>query len=78
MLSQKPNDIKRDKEIKLKLYSNCGVQEYWIVDWKLQTVEIYICNQSHLTLEQTLLDNNDVIISKLLPDFSCEISQFFT
>ncbi len=76
MLSQKPNDIKRDKEIKLKLYSNCGVQEYWIVDWKLQTVEIYRRNQNQLTLVETLL-NNDIITSKLLPDFSSEIKEFF-
>jgi Uma2 family endonuclease len=77
VLSQKPNDIKRDKEIKLKLYSNRGVQEYWIADWQLQKVEIYRRNQSQLTLVETLL-NNDVITSQLLPDFSCEISQFFT
>jgi Uma2 family endonuclease len=76
VLSQKPNDIKRDKEIKLKLYSNRGVQEYWIADWQLKQVEVYTRNQGQLTLIKTLL-NNDIISSKLLPDFSCEISDFF-
>jgi len=76
VLSQKPNDIKRDKETKLKLYSNRGVQEYWIADWQLKEVEIYTRNEGKLTLEKTLL-NNDIITSKLLPNFSCEISKFF-
>jgi Uma2 family endonuclease len=76
VLSQKISDIKRDKEIKLKLYSNRGVQEYWVVDWCLKKVEIYLRNQGQLRLEKTLL-NNEIITSQLLPDFSCEIAQFF-
>ena len=76
VLSPKPNDIKRDKQTKLKLYSNRGVQEYWIVDWQLKQVEVYRRNQGQLTLVKTLL-NNDLITSKLLPNFSCEISEFF-
>ena len=35
VLSETANDIRRDKETKLKLYSNRGVQEYWIADWRL-------------------------------------------
>lgn len=76
VLSQKPNDIKRDKQIKLKLYSNYGVQEYWIADWQLKEVEVYARNEGKLTLIKTLL-NNDIITSKLLLNFSCQISKFF-
>lgn len=76
VLSQKPNDIRRDKQIKLKLYSNYGVQEYWIADWQLKQVEIYVRNEGKLTLIKTLL-NNDIITSELLPNFSCQISEFF-
>lgn len=76
VLSQKPNDIKRDKEIKLKLYSNRGVREYWIADWQLKQVEVYTRNQGKLTLVKTLI-NNDIITTELLPNFSCEINEFF-
>lgn len=76
VLSQKPNDIKRDKEIKLKLYSNRGVREYWIVDWQLKEVEIYRRFEGKLTLIITLI-NDDLVTSELLPNFSCQISDFF-
>ncbi len=76
VLSQKSNDIKRDKEIKLKLYSNRGVREYWIVDWQLKQVEVYRRQEAKLTLTITLI-NDDLITSNLLPNFSCQISDFF-
>ena len=76
VLSEGINDIRRDKEVKLKLHSNHGVQEYWIVDWRLQQLEIYKRNQGKLELVATLL-SNDEITTTLLPDFSCSLSQIF-
>jgi Uma2 family endonuclease len=77
VLSESLSDIRRDKESKLKLYSNRGVQEYWIADWRLQQLEVYRRNQGKLELVMTLL-NEDQITSPLLPDFSCNINQFFS
>ncbi len=77
VLSESLNDIRRDKESKLKLYSNQGVQEYWIADWRLQKLEIYRRNQGKLELVMTLL-NEDQITSPLLPDFTCQINQIFS
>jgi Uma2 family endonuclease len=76
VLSEGVNDIRRDKEAKLKLYSNRGVQEYWIADWRLKQLEIYRRNQGKLELVITLL-NNDQITSPLLPDFSGNLNQIF-
>lgn len=77
VLSESLSDIRRDKESKLKLYSNQGVEEYWIADWRLQKLEIYRRNQGKLELVMTLL-NDDQITSPLLPNFTCQISQFFS
>jgi Uma2 family endonuclease len=77
VLSEKINDIRRDKEIKLKLYSNRRVEEYWIADWPLQQVEVYRRNQSQLALVETLF-LDDQITSPLLLNFSCVINQFFS
>lgn len=76
VLSQKPKDIKRDKETKLKLYSNRGVREYWVVDWQLKEVEIYRRSEGKLTLITTLI-NDDIITSELFHNFSCKVSYFF-
>jgi Uma2 family endonuclease len=77
VLSESLSDIRRDRERKLKLYSNQGVEEYWIADWRLQKLEIYRRNQGKLELVMTLL-KDDQITSPLLPNFACQINQFFS
>lgn len=66
----------RDKEVKLKLYSLHGVQEYWIVNWQLKTMEIYRRTNTQLQLFGTLL-MDDTLTSPLLPGFSTPIAQIF-
>lgn len=66
----------RDKEVKLKLYSLHGVQEYWIVNWQLKTLEVYRRTNAQLQLVTTLLEG-DTLTSPLLPGFSAPIAQAF-
>ena len=66
----------RDREAKLKLYGARGVQEYWILNWQLQQVEVYRRQQAMLKLVVTLL-GDDLLTSPLLPNFTCPISRFF-
>lgn len=66
----------RDKEVKLKLYSLHGVQEYWIVNWQLKTLEIYRRREAQLHLVATLMDG-DTLASPLLPGFSIPIATVF-
>ncbi len=77
VLSETINDVRRDRETKLKLYSNRGVQEYWIANWRLQELEVYRREQGQLRLRETLLIN-DTITTPLLPGFSCLLTQIFT
>ncbi len=67
----KPNED-RDRRAKLKLYSRRGVQEYWIVNWMAQQVEIYRRERGRLKQTKTLL-LGDAIESPLLPGFSCQV-----
>ncbi len=73
-----PGDLneQRDKEVKLKLYSLHGVQEYWIVNWQLKTLEIYRRQEAQLQLVATLLAG-DMLTSPLMPGFSAPIAQIF-
>ena len=76
VLSAGGSNERRDKEAKLKLYSLKGVQEYWIVDWRLEQLEVYRRDDAQLQLYQTLLAD-DEISSPLLPSFSCAVNRFF-
>ena len=68
---------RRDREVKRKLYSRCGAEEYWIVSWQERRLEIYRRKAAVLTLDCTL-NETDTIQSPLLPGFSCEVSQLFS
>lgn len=76
ILSYGGSNERRDREAKLKLYSTKGVQEYWIVDWKSQQVEVYLRQNTQLVQVATLLPT-DVISSSLLPGLSCQVQKFF-
>jgi Uma2 family endonuclease len=73
ILSPGAENERRDRDLKLKLYSRQGVQEYWIVDWRQQTVQVYRRDQAQLGLIATLL-GQDVLSSPLLPGFSCPLA----
>ena len=77
VLSQTAKDIDRDRQVKLKLYSRVGVQEYWIIDWQQQTVEIYRRSQARLVLEFTLYAEDD-LTSPLFADFSLKVASLFS
>ena len=77
ILSSGAQNEQRDKSIKLKLYSRHGVQEYWIVNWQLQTLEIYRRTDAQLQLVATLF-MGDTLTSPLLPGFKAEIDRIFS
>lgn len=76
VLSPGKTNERRDREAKLKLYSVRGVLEYWIVNFKEQTVEVYRRENAVLTLVATLY-RQDQLTSPVLPGFSYLVSKFF-
>ena len=76
VLSPGEQNERRDRQLKLKLYSARGVQESWIVDWQLQQIEIYRREQAALVLAVTLL-GQDRLTSPLLPGFGCPVAPLF-
>lgn len=76
VLSAGVENERRDKEVKLKLYASRGVQEYWIMNWRLQQIEVYRRERAMLVLVETLFANDD-LISPLLPGFSCVVGSLF-
>jgi Uma2 family endonuclease len=76
VLSSGVENARRDKDLKLRLYSARGVREYWIIDWLGKRVELYRREMATLSLAVTLLPGDDVT-SPLLPDFSYPVARLF-
>src|SRR2546428_191658 len=76
VLSPGTANERRDREVKLKLYSRRGVQEYWIVDWRTQQVAVYRLQDGVLQLVVTLA-HAEILTSPLLPGFACPVATLF-
>ncbi|NEP00501.1 MAG: Uma2 family endonuclease [Symploca sp. SIO2E9] len=76
VLSKSNKDRQRDFELKLKLYSIQGVQEYWILDYQKQEIKVYRRQQAVLKLAMTLFVQ-DILTTLLLPGFSCVVEDLF-
>jgi Uma2 family endonuclease len=76
VLSSGAENTRRDKDLKLRLYSARGVREYWIIDWQEQRVELYRREMATLSLAGTLLPGDDVT-SPLLPGFIYSVAKLF-
>jgi Uma2 family endonuclease len=67
---------RRDRGDKLRLYSQHGVEEYWIVHPRAQTVQIYRRREAALRLAATLT-RDDTLTSPVLPGFGVPVGQLF-
>ncbi len=76
VLSYGSRNEERDTEIKLKLYSQRGVLEYWIMDWRGRKMEVYRRKDAVLQLVATLFET-DTLTSPHLPGFSVAVAAFF-
>jgi Uma2 family endonuclease len=76
VLSPGSQNARRDRETKLKLYSQRGVEEYWIMDWQSRRVEVFRRTQARLQLVCTLYDS-DKLETPLLEGFTTTVASFF-
>ena len=67
---------RRDRIAKRHLFGKVGVPEYWIVDYKLRSVEVYRLDKTTLELVAKLA-GSEKLASSVLPGFSCEVAAVF-
>jgi Uma2 family endonuclease len=68
---------RRDREVKPKLYARRGAREYWIVDYRRRTVEVYRRTAAAPLELAATLGEGDVLTSPLLPDFRLPVARVF-
>lgn len=71
ILSPGESNVRRDREIKRKLYSAHGVGEYWIVDPETRSVEVYG------KLDERGFQMGDELRSDILEDFRVPLQDIF-
>jgi Uma2 family endonuclease len=76
VLSPGASNERRDRDVKLKLYSRRSVMEYWIVDCAARQVEVYGRDGGALRLLATLGAEGE-LRTNLLPGFVLPVGQLF-
>ena len=71
-----PSTFKIDRTDKMALYLQFGVPEYWIVDPKNQSIEVYVLADNAYKMASFAIENG-LIQSKVLEGLSLEVSDVF-
>ena len=77
VLSPGPQNEQRDRETKLKLYSQQGVREYWIVDRERQTIQVHRRAEEAVLQLAATFTSGDLLRSPLLPNFALPVADVF-
>jgi Uma2 family endonuclease len=82
VLSPGAENERRDRDVKLRLYSRRGVDEYWIVDGIGRRTEVYRRSggsggESDALRLAAVVGEDDTLESPLLPGFSVHVAQLF-
>lgn len=72
-----PGTFKTDRNDKMKLYRRSGVPEYWIIDPKSRTIEVYVLQDGEYNLASFAVETGDVN-STVLPGLTVSVQQVFT
>ncbi|MEW6212997.1 MAG: Uma2 family endonuclease [Acidobacteriota bacterium] len=74
ILSPGVENERRDRKAKLQLYRTYRVKEYWIVDPRRKTIDVY---RSHRLRLSAKLSRRDEITTPLLPGFRSPVRDIF-
>jgi Uma2 family endonuclease len=69
--------VKRDRGDKMKLYERCGVREYWLVDARTRSVEVYVNAGNDFNLQEVYAETQDLVSSLALQGFEMPLQAVF-
>ncbi len=71
-----PGSVDKDRSVKKEVYERFAVKEYWIVDIRYQSVEVYRMENNRYRLF-SFAEKTGTITSSVLPDFSLDVEKIF-
>ena len=82
VLSPRAKNEEQDRDTKLRRYSRYGVEEYWLIDPRVQRVEVYrrpatSARRSPPLRRVAILGRDETLTSPLLPGFALPVAQLF-
>lgn len=72
-----PSNWPYDRHEKLQVYQEAGIPEYWIVDYRARTVEVFYLEEGEYVLQQGKLKVGDTAVSRALPGFQVAVAEIF-
>lgn len=72
-----PSNQAHDLITKMNLYQRFGVKEYWIVNPKLYSVQIYALNNDNLYEQVGIYKNNEIAVSNIFTDLKIKLEDIF-
>jgi Uma2 family endonuclease len=76
IISPGSENRRRDRVVKRSVYGSFGVKEYWLVDPRNRSVEVFELAEEGLELTATYT-GNDEMISSVLPGFRASLANLF-
>lgn len=73
-----PSTAKNDKNIKKNIYELIGVKEYWIVDVKNRSIEVYLLKNGKYILDDIYHQYSDIEIEMIMDDVTIEDKTIIT
>lgn len=72
-----PSNWSVDRQEKFKLYAKAGVKEYWIVDYRPKTIEVFLLHKGEYAL-QGKFSVGQKVRAALLKGFEVKVEEVFT
>lgn len=72
-----PSNQSHDLITKMNLYQRFGVKEYWIVNPKLKSIQIYALNDEELYEQVGVYKNNEIAESNIFNDLRINLDDIF-
>ncbi|KGP74221.1 Uma2 family endonuclease [Pontibacillus yanchengensis] len=73
-----PSNQSHDLVIKLNLYMDYGVKEYWIVNPLLNTIQLYILDEEGNYQQQNVVKDYGVVQSEVIKNFNVQAEELFS
>ena len=71
------SSLRRDRELKSRLYAESGFEEYWIVDLEGKRVEVYLQPEDGAYASKQTYRSGDVISPARFPDMRVALTDLF-